>query len=161
MKIIKYLSCLITTLTLSAVLIFDNAEALTNHINVEIYVDQGIVSKSGSVVTNVNGYVGGVYGFYSSKFGINVDFNFVANGEHILASTADSCLGATNYTGVCSHEIGHLYGVTDHYNTIYGDDRDNCMWGANYSNESVINNMLICNTCKNTITNNKSRYNHS
>lgn len=65
---------------------------------------------------------------------------------------------------VCStiaHEIGHLYNVTDHYNTYYGDDRDNCIWGYNNYNIDINRQMKMCDNCKETLKNNSSKFNHT
>lgn len=60
-----------------------------------------------------------------------------------------------------AHEIGHLYGVADHYNIEYGDERDNCIYGANKNEKSIRNGMKMCSTCQETIKANKSLYNQS
>ncbi len=60
-----------------------------------------------------------------------------------------------------AHEIGHLYGVEDHYGVVYGDDRDNCIWGKNKEDESVCESFSMCETCYNTIKNNNGLFNHS
>lgn len=59
------------------------------------------------------------------------------------------------------HEIGHLYGVSDHYNTYYGTDRDYCIWGYYHNTFDVASNEEVCDVCKNIIQQNASRFNHS
>lgn len=62
---------------------------------------------------------------------------------------------------VMIHEIGHMYGTSDHTTRTYDDSIDNCLWGVNKENQNVAENLLICNECYETIRSNASRYNHS
>ncbi|MBE6856780.1 MAG: hypothetical protein E7500_05050 [Ruminococcus sp.] len=58
-----------------------------------------------------------------------------------------------------AHEIGHLYGVEDHYSSIYDGD-PNCIWGFNKDNENVASRLMVCSACRETINANANRYNH-
>lgn len=60
-----------------------------------------------------------------------------------------------------AHEIGHAYGVADHYNTVYGDDRDNCIWGSNKDDKDICENLTICSTCRQTILDNGNKFNYT
>ncbi len=60
-----------------------------------------------------------------------------------------------------AHEIGHAYGVADHYNTVYGDDRDNCIWGRNKNNPDVYEDLVICDECRQTILANGNKFNYT
>ena len=69
------------------------------------------------------------------------------------------------------HEIGHWYGVKDHYggdvdstdsidpdkNLGYSKD---CIYGENKENENVAGNLILCDGCKNIIQKNLNGYNH-
>lgn len=61
-----------------------------------------------------------------------------------------------------AHEIGHLYGVQDHYEltspTVYNP---NCIWGANMESYDVLKNCTICSVCANIIKNNCDMYQHT
>lgn len=90
------------------------------------------------------------------------DFLEVRDSDYVRYNTSLADTKYINYTSeVLAHEIGHLYGVLDHYNTEYGDSRDNCIWGKNMYNESVAQNLSICSTCRETIMANADNYNHS
>lgn len=69
--------------------------------------------------------------------------------------------------------VGHLYGVRDHYgngtpstdsiieetgNMGYNEE---CIYGEDTYDLSVINNLTICDGCKSIIEANKARYNHN
>lgn len=59
------------------------------------------------------------------------------------------------------HELGHLYGVADHYdNGTPAGENDNCIWGDNRRTHGVASNIRICTTCYNTIRANRDKYNH-
>ena len=64
-------------------------------------------------------------------------------------------------TKTLAHEIGHCYGIADHYGTYYGDARDYCIWGYYKETPSVVNNLNICSDCRQTLLNNANNYNHS
>ncbi len=61
---------------------------------------------------------------------------------------------------VFTHEIGHLFNVQDHYNTITNTSSDNCIWGPNAYDEDVTNGCSICATCSETIRQNNNLYHH-
>lgn len=59
------------------------------------------------------------------------------------------------------HEIGHLYGVEDHYgNGTTSGENDNCIWGDYRNNPSVVSKLSICTNCYNTIHSNRTKYQH-
>ena len=71
------------------------------------------------------------------------------------------------------HEFGHLYDAPDHYGigdvpttTQYkiqtGDYRfnENCIYGDNKEDESVLSNLTICDGCRAVIEQNSKNYNH-
>jgi len=71
------------------------------------------------------------------------------------------------------HEIDHIYGVMDHYDWgdaptteeiknetgNYGYDR-NCIHGENKNTTNVMNNLIICQGCKDIIEANKKAFDH-
>lgn len=59
------------------------------------------------------------------------------------------------------HEIGHLYGVQDHYNNSYGVEKDNCIWGKNKYDENIYRSLIMCDDCSQILKNNKSKFNHT
>ena len=54
------------------------------------------------------------------------------------------------------HEIGHLYGVADHY-SVLPDQYPNCMWGSNHSKYTVASYNKTCLRCATTLSNNKNK----
>ncbi len=60
------------------------------------------------------------------------------------------------------HEIGHLYNVTDHYNTTALPSQDpDCIWGANKNNYLILKNCTTCYVCQQTIYRNRNIYQHT
>lgn len=71
------------------------------------------------------------------------------------------------------HEFGHLYGAPDHYggdqkstNEIINEKKDSrfseeCIYGEERFNASVVNNLTICAGCKAIIEKNRNKYNHT
>lgn len=61
-----------------------------------------------------------------------------------------------------AHEIGHLYGVKDHYNldTITVNN-PNCIWGDNRESYEILKSCTICTVCKNIIKNNSEKFHHT
>lgn len=68
----------------------------------------------------------------------------VTEGDYI-DSTTGRLVQQTRAT--IAHEIGHFYCVDDHYDTQYGDERDDCMWGFNNGTLKISNGMLMCDSC--------------
>lgn len=60
-------------------------------------------------------------------------------------------------TKTAVHEIGHLYGVTDHY-TVLPDQYPNCIWGLNHNVYDISKKLTTCTRCKTTLSNNKNKY---
>lgn len=57
------------------------------------------------------------------------------------------------------HELGHLYGVEDHYGNGTPDgENDDCIWGDNRKRYEVSKDIKICTTCYNTIKANRTKY---
>ena len=70
---------------------------------------------------------------------------------------------------VIVHEFGHFYYAKDHYsNDIInvktapdlGEDYDDCIYGKNKNDLAIMNNLTLCNGCKEQIRANLYRYNH-
>lgn len=64
------------------------------------------------------------------------------------------------------HEIGHLFGVKDHYGGEAPDTDEelgqarNCIYGEDRENSAVLNNMTICSYCTQVIESNVNWYSH-
>lgn len=88
----------------------------------------------------------------------------VRDYDYVL-QTEITNMGEYDVTFVCKtlvHEIGHLYGVKDHYNDPDEDKDDaNCIWGSNKDKKDVAAGLKICSTCRQTILDNADRYNHT
>lgn len=83
------------------------------------------------------------------------------DNDYVYTGTGLGDIKNINYASeVLAHEIGHLYGLRDHYNTMYGDERDNCIWGYNNDEKKVRENLLVCSSCRTTIMSNANNYNH-
>lgn len=80
----------------------------------------------------------------------------VRDSDHVRISNVG--LGDTTHfnwvTATIIHEIGHIYGVEDHYETPYNDSRDNCIWGYNKDTSAVVSTPIICSDCRQTILSN-------
>ncbi len=89
---------------------------------------------------------------------------FTANDQLICMDYCKKIINNIDYyytRKTIIHELGHLYGVADHYgNGTPAGENDNCIWGDNRENDNVLKNMSICTTCYNTIRANRDRYNH-
>ncbi len=64
------------------------------------------------------------------------------------------------YARTVAHEIGHSYGVQDHYSSPT-DGSPNCIWGYNRSRNDVADNLYMCSVCRVTIMQNANNFNHS
>lgn len=64
------------------------------------------------------------------------------------------------YARTVAHEIGHSYGVQDHYSSPT-DGSPNCIWGYNRSRDDVADNLYMCSACRVTIMQNANKFNHS
>ncbi len=60
-------------------------------------------------------------------------------------------------TKTAIHEIGHLYGVSDHY-TILPDQYPDCVWGSNRNSYEIAKGMKTCPRCNQAIKNNLTKY---
>ncbi|MBQ7070721.1 MAG: hypothetical protein IJM87_05515 [Ruminococcus sp.] len=95
--------------------------------------------------SNVHGYVNGVSYYNICK----------ALVSHVANSNGTSMLVMD-----IIHEIGHFYGVQDHYT---GSNTGNpyCIWGTNRQTDYVLNNNCICYSCKQTLQTNNNRFNQT
>lgn len=59
------------------------------------------------------------------------------------------------------HEIGHLYGIQDHYFDPATDPYPDCIWGTNRDDYEVVVDNKICPNCLATLKANANRFNHS
>jgi hypothetical protein len=65
-----------------------------------------------------------------------------------------------------AHEIGHMYGIWDHYNEHKNTHAyrqhidDNCIWGDNVYDEIVLDELLICEYCTFVLHHNYSKFIH-
>lgn len=95
----------IISFSITLIIVFEmftiSGSAKTNHLNIEIYMDYSFMSKNGvpaSFTTRYNEITSLVYQFYLIGLGIELDFNFVTNNEHLIKTTADNC---KNYSDGC------------------------------------------------------------
>lgn len=59
------------------------------------------------------------------------------------------------------HEIGHLYMAEDHNKgPLKPGQNDDCIYGANKGTPDVVENLMLCDYCKNTINSNIRRFSH-
>lgn len=92
------------------------------------------------------------------------------NGECIIVRELDyiketnvlnpSYCDVMHYARVVAHEIGHSYGVQDHYSSPT-DGSPNCIWGYYRENTNVAENLLMCSACRVTIMQNGNKFNHT
>lgn len=85
------------------------------------------------------------------------DFDYVYDEYSATTHTAPYDYVAYNMV----HEIGHLYGVKDHYDKSYGESVDNCIWGLNKNDPDIYKNLTVCSRCLQILKNNKSKFNHT
>lgn len=90
-------------------------------------------------------------------------------GEFILIRDTDYLHESHLYYGdysvtyvakTVAHEIGHAYGVQDHYSSP-DDGNPYCIWGYYKDKEQVADNLTMCAACRVTIMMNGNRYNQS
>ncbi len=61
------------------------------------------------------------------------------------------------------HEIGHMYGVPDHYDIdvpLLEGQNHKCLWGYNREDDDVLQSFMMCDYCKNIWNNHATEYNH-
>jgi len=117
-------------------------------------------------------HTGYLYGTvkYSTYFSTPFDINDVGMDGRIIVTTTGIYSDESDWTNYRSqsiniftssiyHEIGHLYGTTDHYYQSESGRAD-CVYGLNHFNNNVCWDCLICNECKQTILNNRLRFSH-
>lgn len=104
-----------------------------------------------AVDNNFHFYVNGVSSYLTKRITVMEHDVEPEEGERFVHNTR----------ATIAHEIGHLFGVVDHYNIEYGDERDECIYGAKKEDKDVTNGMKICENCRATIKANKSLYNQS
>lgn len=108
-----------------------------------------------------------------SKFGEHIVVNGVTdcNEGTIIVRDMDYTMGnynVQNWLGdtfhnagvvaVTAHEIGHLYGIKDHYDAS-NTKNDMCIWGHYSYTHNVMDQLLICDDCRATIQANARKYN--
>lgn len=82
------------------------------------------------------------------------DLDYVYDEEY----SSKTKLGSYDFAAcVMAHEIGHLYGITDHYY----DENVNCIWGKNREEENIYTKMVVCSNCLKTLRENVGKYNHT
>ena len=93
--------------------------------------------------------------------------------EGIGLATVMNFNSTASETKTFVHEFGHLYGAPDHYGGDHkstlklidetGDSRFNeeCIYGEQHFDPSVVNNLTICAGCKAVIERNRNKYNHT
>ncbi len=98
--------------------------------------------------TNNRGYHHYVYGSTSNS------------NKTIVMRDTDYCRSHTNIGNACAyarktfvHEVGHIFGIVDHYNTKTNTIKDDCIWGFNHNSPSVVANCAICPSCIYTLQN--------
>lgn len=55
------------------------------------------------------------------------------------------------------HEIGHMYGVTDHY-SVLPDQYPKCIWGSEHNKYIISSALITCTRCNTTLSNNKNKF---
>ena len=94
-------------------------------------------------------------------FGSNAAFPFPQTRIGIFNADQSSTANDNLVTKTIIHEIGHMYGVPDHYNGItHIGQADNCIWGKNKDTSTVATNLVMCPYCKNIWNNHATEYNH-
>ncbi|MBQ7013729.1 MAG: hypothetical protein IJN11_07440 [Oscillospiraceae bacterium] len=89
------------------------------------------------------------------------DYDYTKTDEYTVTNWLGNSTEITYVAKTIAHEIGHLYGVEDHYNTTYGTDKDSCIWGKYKDVYTVADTLRICSDCSATIYQNRDRFNHS
>ena len=107
---------------------------------------------------NSNGTHGSINGtHFSDGFILIRDTDYTKQTDVLNPSYCDVVYVAKTV----AHEIGHAYGVQDHYNVHYGDGRDDCIWGYNKEDSEVAGNLTMCAACRVQIMMNVNKYNQS
>ncbi len=68
-------------------------------------------------------------GFAGGESMVVRDYDYVKEENAHITNWLGNYENTTWVSKTVAHEIGHFYGVEDHYDTIYGDERDYCIWG--------------------------------
>ncbi len=95
----------------------------------------------------------------SSRWGICIGDNLIG----IFCTYQSGTIIDEKIQEVILHEIGHLYGVPDHYgedDEILPGMSDSCIYGINKDDSSIINGLKICEYCTHVIDNNVAKYYH-
>lgn len=102
----------------------------------------------------VHGSINGMH--YSDKFILIRDTDYSK-----MNAQTDLTLYTTKYVAkTVAHEIGHAYGVEDHYSSV-DDGNPVCIWGYYKDRDDVVDQLKMCLECQMKIMSNASRYNHS
>ncbi len=106
----------------------------------------------------VFGYRGGIAGYDHI---IVQDYDYTLDDVYDVDNWLGNSTEIAYVSKTVAHEIGHLYGVEDHYNTLYGTDKDNCIWGYNKDVWNVANELEMCSDCYEIIRENRNKFSHS
>lgn len=112
------------------------------------------------VCNKSNGNHGSINGMhYSSGFMLIRDTDYT----HPYTGPNASYCDVKYYAKTVAHEIGHAYGVKDHYSapSELGSGWDDCIWGYNKEKDDVVKELKMCMVCKQTIMLNSDKYNQS
>lgn len=126
--------------------LYPNPRPLSNY--ADLYVTSTrICSKNSGVHNSLNGIC-----FTTDKCML------VRDTDYTKSYYSSASLDMYYVSATLVHEIGHLYGVTDHYNTYYGDARDDCMWGYNHTQYNIVSRFQICDGCRAVVSANADKY---
>ncbi len=146
-----------------------------HHTNCE-YIKDGVFPRPRPFVNGVEVYMVSHQLCYVADTGYHQDNIFgmtypglmtmvVRDYDYSMVSNVNNWMGDTSHIDYISktlaHEIGHLYGIEDHYDIIFGTDRDNCIWGFNKGDSTVTSGLIMCNACRSVIMENRDWYNMS
>lgn len=107
-----------------------------------------------NVANRLHGSINGMW--YSDGFIVIRDTDYTKETDVLNPSFCD----VIYYAKTVAHEVGHAYGVQDHYSSET-DGTANCIWGYNKEDEAVANSLLMCSACRVTIMQNGNNFNHS
>ncbi|MBQ3081362.1 MAG: hypothetical protein IJC49_02810, partial [Clostridia bacterium] len=132
-------------------------DTTTNRVNILFTGHYAAISENGFAHGLTNSLTNNIH-----KTVITINPDFYVDSEYIETASFNDALYYDAITFVITHELGHAFWTPDHYLGLSQEkpgQNDDCIWGDNYREDDVYEELIMCSYCINMINDNSGNFN--